>query len=77
MTYERRPRVSEPPAIECERCEKKPERGNRIATTEERTVCRGCATEKEIEEWESYVAEREARETAAQERARRDRGHGL
>lgn len=67
----------EPPKITCERCDEEIGVGSdkHIHTPNGDSLHRSCATEGEIEEWEAYVDEMEARATAAQERA--GNRHGL
>jgi peptide subunit release factor 1 (eRF1) len=66
--------MTEPPAVECQRCESRVKITERIPTSSGDRVCKSCATEGEIEEYEDYVDEMEARATAAQERSKLDRG---
>lgn len=67
--------MPEIPPLTCARCGEEVDNESRIGTSEESSVCKSCATEGEIEEWEEYVDEMEMREAAAQER-RRNRANG-
>jgi hypothetical protein len=68
--------MNDPPEITCKRCGDEIEVGNRIGIKEGGNVHRSCADEGEIEEWEDYVREMEAKQEGAAEERRRNRANG-
>lgn len=67
------------PPVECSRCDKdenlRPDEV--IQTPDDGTVCKECATEGEVEAWQEYKMEMEARQAEAEEQRRRDEGLGF
>jgi hypothetical protein len=64
----KRDTMTNPPPVECERCETQIPITERIHTPDGDRVCKSCATEGEMEAWQEYVDEMESREAEAQER---------
>lgn len=57
-----------PPPVECERCESEIPITERLIGLDGDRVCKECATEEELDAWNDYVGEQEAKATAAQKR---------
>jgi hypothetical protein len=66
--------MSNPPPIECERCESIVKINESILTPDTERVCKSCATEGEMEAWQEYVDEMESRMAEAQEKGKYRRG---